>query len=102
MRYPPFAALANVLVRAATPEQAAGMAAELAGLLEPPPPELRVLGPAEAPIPKLKREFRYQLLIKASSRKVLRKRLDQIRAHAVSRQWSPTALVVDVDPLSLL
>ena len=32
---------------------------------------MKVLGPAEAPVPRLKNEFRYQLLIKAASRKRL-------------------------------
>ncbi len=102
MRYPPFAALANVLVRAPTAEEAMRMAGELANLLDPPPPELRVLGPAEAPVPKLKQEYRHQLLIKAASRKILREHLHRIRRYAVDRSWAPTALVIDVDPLSLL
>ena len=29
------------------------------------------MGPAEAPVPRLKTEFRYQFLIKAASRKAL-------------------------------
>ncbi len=102
MRYPPFAALANVLVRAADAEDAMRMAAELARLLDPPPPELRILGPAEAPVPKIKREFRQQLLIKSASRKLLREHLNRLRRYALDRKWSPTALVIDVDPLSLL
>ncbi len=102
MRYPPFSALANVLVRAKTREEAMRMSGELALLLDSPPPEIKVLGPAEAPVPRLKREFRYQLLIKAASRRVLRNTLRQLRGHALERKWSPTALVIDVDPLSLL
>ena len=63
---------------------------------------MKVLGPAEAPVPRLKREFRYQLLIKAVSRKALHETLDGLRQFALERKWSPTALVIDVDPLSLL
>ncbi|MCP5116452.1 MAG: primosomal protein N', partial [bacterium] len=102
MRYPPFSALANVLVRAGKQEDAHRMSSELNNLLDPPPPELRVMGPAEAPVPRLKREFRYQILIKAASRGILRDRLNQLRRYAVDQRWSPTALVIDVDPLSLL
>jgi primosomal protein N' (replication factor Y) len=89
-------------VRAERQEDAMRMSGELALLLSPPPPELKVLGPAEAPVARLKREFRYQVLIKAANRKVLREHLDRLRQHAVGRKWPPTALVVDVDPLSLL
>ncbi len=102
MRYPPFSALANILVRSEKQEDALRMSTELSRMLEPPPPELKLLGPAEAPVPRLKREFRYQLLIKAASRKVLRDHLQRVRLHALERKWSPTGLVIDVDPLSLL
>ena len=47
------------------------MSAELGLLLTPPPEKLRILGPAEAPVPRLKNEYRYQFLIKAASRKAL-------------------------------
>jgi primosomal protein N' (replication factor Y) len=102
MRYPPFSALANVLVRAPSGEEALRMSTELNSLLAPPPEGMRVLGPAVAPVPKLKREFRYQLLIKSGSRKRLNQVLRALRDFAVSKRWPATALVIDVDPLSLL
>ncbi len=102
MRYPPYSALANVLVRSPQQAEAHRMAGELALLVDPPPRELKVLGPAEAPVPRLKREFRYQMLIKGASRKVLREHLKRFRKHAADRAWPPTALVIDVDPVSLL
>ncbi len=102
MRYPPFAALANVLVRAAEQEDAHRKACELGALLTPAPEGVRVLGPAEAPVPRLKAEYRYQLLIKAAGRKPLRTALESLRTFAAERNWPATALVIDVDPLSLL
>ncbi|HYO80573.1 MAG TPA: primosomal protein N' [Bryobacteraceae bacterium] len=102
MRYPPFAALANILVRSEKKEDAMRMAGELSLLLTPPPERTRVLGPAEAPVPRLKNEFRYQLLIKAASRKTLNETLNKLRAWSLDHNWSPVALLVDVDPLSLL
>jgi primosomal protein N' (replication factor Y) (superfamily II helicase) len=102
MRYPPFAVMANVLVRAEAQEDALRMSGELGFLLTPPPENLRVLGPAEAPVPRLKREFRYQILLKASSRISLNATLKKLQAHAEARKWPATALVIDVDPVSLL
>jgi primosomal protein N' (replication factor Y) len=102
MRYPPFAALANVLVRSTTQEDALAMSAELGRLLEPPPEGVRALGPAEAPVPKLKNEYRYQLLIKATGRKKLNETLSALRRYAASRKWPATALVIDVDPVTLM
>jgi primosomal protein N' (replication factor Y) len=102
MRYPPFSALANVIVRREKQEDALRISAEIGQLLTPAPENLKVLGPAEAPVPRLKNEFRYQLLIKAANRKTLNETLHKLRAYALDRKWSATALVIDVDPLSLL
>ena len=102
MLYPPFSAMANVLVRAEKQEEAMRMSAELGLLLNPPPDQLRVMGPAEAPVPRLKNEYRYQFLIKASSRKALNELLQRIRAFGQEHKWGATALVIDVDPLTLM
>ncbi|MGA2272050.1 MAG: primosomal protein N' [Bryobacteraceae bacterium] len=102
MSYPPFSAMANALVRSDKKELALRMSAELGMLLTPPPEKLRVLGPAEAPVPRLKAEYRYQLLIKSASRIALNALLKKVRAFAQDRKWPATALVIDVDPLSLL
>jgi primosomal protein N' (replication factor Y) len=102
MRYPPFSALANVLVRSERQEQALAMSSELGQLLDPPPEGLKVLGPAEAPVPRLRNEFRYQLLLKAASRKRLNEVLQMLRRHALDRKWSATGLVIDVDPMTLM
>lgn len=101
LRYPPFAALAKVLVRAEDREDAMTMSGELETLLTPMPQGLRVLGPGEAPVPRLKREYRYQLLLKSASRKTLAEHLARIRRHALEAKWPATALVIDVDPMSL-
>ncbi len=102
MHYPPFAAMANVLVRSEKKEMAMRMSTELGFLLNPPPEKLRVMGPAEAPVPRLKNEYRYQFLIKAASRKALNELLQKIRNFAVEHKWGATALVIDVDPLTLM
>jgi primosomal protein N' (replication factor Y) len=89
-------------VRSEKQEEALRRAAEVGERLTPAPPELKVLGPAEAPVPRLKREYRYQTLIKAASRKALRETLTALRRWAEERKWPPTALVIDVDPVSLV
>ena len=102
MRYPPFSALANVLVRSQKQEAALAMSAELGRLLDPAPEGLKVLGPAEAPVPRLKNEFRYQILLKAANRKRLNETLRDLQRFAHAQKWGPTALVIDVDPLTLV
>ena len=102
MRYPPFSALANLLVRSEKQEEAMRMSAELARLIEPAPEGIKMLGPAQAPVERLKTEYRYQLLLKASSRVKLNELLAKLRNYAHEQKWSATALVIDVDPLSLM
>lgn len=102
MHYPPFSAMANLLVRAEKKEVAMRLSTELGMLLSPPPEQLRVMGPAEAPVPRLKNEYRYQFLIKAASRKALNELLLQARAFTQEHKWGATALVIDVDPLTLM
>jgi primosomal protein N' (replication factor Y) len=102
MRYPPFAALANVMVRSQSQEEALRLAGEIGNYFGPAMEDVKILGPAEAPIPRLKQEFRYQLLLKAASRKRLNELLRGLRAFAEQRRWNATMLVIDVDPFSLL
>ncbi len=102
LRYPPFAAFANVLVRAEKQEDALRMSTQLGYLLNPAPEGVRAMGPAEAPVPRLKNEFRYQILLKAAKRAVLRETLKELRRFAEKEKWSATALVIDVDPISLM
>jgi primosomal protein N' (replication factor Y) len=52
-------------------------------------------------VARVKNEYRYQFLIKAASRTALNELLQRIRAFALERKWGATALVIDVDPLSL-
>ncbi len=102
LRYPPFAAMANVVVRAGKQEEALRLATQLGFLLTPPPAGIRVMGPAEAPVLRVKNEFRYQLLLKAANRSALREVLRSLRALAEREKWKSTALVIDVDPISLM
>jgi primosomal protein N' (replication factor Y) len=102
MHYPPFSAMANILVRSEKKEMAMRMSSELGHKLLPAPEKIRVMGPAEAPVPRLKNEYRFQFLIKAASRKVLNELLQGIRTYALEHKWPATALVIDVDPLTLM
>jgi len=102
MSYPPFGALANVFVRAPDEEQAIARSAALARSIQPAPEGVRVLGPAAASMVRLKNEYRYQMLLKSQSRQKLNELLGQIREFAGKEKWNAAALVIDVDPLTML
>src|SRR5262249_54286265 len=86
MWYPPFGALANVVVRSKTEEEALSRSAALGRILDPPPEGVNVLGPAPAAMARLKNEYRYQMLLKATSRKRLGEVLKQLRSYAATQQ----------------
>jgi primosomal protein N' (replication factor Y) len=60
------------------------------------------MGPAEATVLRLKNEFRYQILLKAAKRSVLRRVLNDLRHFAEREKWPATTLVIDVDPISIM
>ncbi|MGZ3692080.1 MAG: replication restart helicase PriA, partial [Pseudobdellovibrio sp.] len=63
--------------------------------------DIEVLGPAAAPIAKLRNQFRFHLLIKCGHSKTLN---EFIRLVFGDSKWVPkqTKVVVDIDPLNLL
>src|SRR5918911_2712994 len=74
LSYPPFVALASLLVRCADWTRAQATAAELRRALDEANTarRLRILGPAPAPLARLRGEHRVQILLKSRSRPRLR------------------------------
>ena len=102
MRYPPFTSIVNTIVRARTFAGAMDDAADLVHKVRDADGDrgrLRVLGPAPAPIGKLRGEYRAQLLIKSAHRKQMREAL--LNAVA-ARPELARRTTIDVDPLSML
>jgi primosomal protein N' (replication factor Y) len=103
MHYPPFAALANVVVRDRNLERVVGWTRALAGFLAKREAEgLKVLGPAPAPLARLKREHRFQFLLKSPRRSTLVRTLGECVAFCAQKGIPETAVLVDVDPVSLM
>ena len=63
---------------------------------------VRVLGPAAAPIVRLKQDFRYHFVLKSESREKMNRLLRAMLAHAAEEKIPRTNLVVDVDALWLM
>jgi primosomal protein N' (replication factor Y) (superfamily II helicase) len=103
MHYPPFSALANVLVRSDKLEQTLRWTGQLGRWFESTRHEgVRVLGPSVAPIMRLKRDYRYHFIVKAASREKLGATLRAMLAFAAEQKISRSNVIVDVDALSLL
>ena len=103
MMYPPFTSLANVIVRNANLENAIRWSRRLSEYLTPQSGKgVRILGPASAPLARLKKEHRYQFLLKSPKKSVLTKILSGALAFCDANEIPGTAVLVDMDPLSLL
>jgi primosomal protein N' (replication factor Y) (superfamily II helicase) len=103
MHYPPYSALANVLVRSDKLAEALQWSGILGKWFEGTRHEgVRVLGPAAAPILRLKRDYRYHFVLKSASREKLNGLLRTMLAHAASQKIPRTQLIVDVDALWLM
>jgi primosomal protein N' (replication factor Y) (superfamily II helicase) len=103
MAYPPFTALANVIVRDTILERAIQWSRQLSEYFIPYDGKgLRVLGPATAPLARLKKEHRFQFLLKSQKRSLMTKLLSGAMAYCDAKEIPQTAVLVDVDPLSLM
>ena len=103
MAYPPFASLANIIVRDRNLDKAITWSRELSQYFAPHNDAgLRILGPASAPLARLKSEYRFQFLLKSKRKSQLTKLLAGALAYCDSKEIPQTAVLVDMDPLQLL
>jgi primosomal protein N' (replication factor Y) len=103
MHYPPYSALANVLVRSDKLDEALRWSGILGKWFEKTRHEgIRVLGPAAAPIMRLKRDYRYHFVLKSASREKLNATLRAMLAYAAQQKIPRTQVIVDVDAVWLM
>jgi primosomal protein N' (replication factor Y) (superfamily II helicase) len=103
MHYPPYSSLANVLVRSDKLDEALRWSGILGRWFEKTRHEgVRVLGPAVAPIMRLKRDYRYHFVLKSASREKLNGTLRAMLAYAAQQKIPRTQVIVDVDAIWLM
>jgi primosomal protein N' (replication factor Y) len=108
--YPPFQRMARLIVRSKEEKEAADFADRLAGAFRTAlpslqteadtPGELRLLGPAEAPVFRLKGYYRFHFQLQSPSSALLHQLLRNVLP--VVRPPSGVDLTVDIDPLDML
>jgi primosomal protein N' (replication factor Y) len=101
LRYPPLVALVNVVVRGRTFDDAMESAHEIVRRLEPEAATtgFAILGPAPAPLGKLRGEHRVQFFLKGTRRAAMRAAMRTVLSGMPEVRRKVT---VDVDPLSVL
>jgi primosomal protein N' (replication factor Y) len=106
--YPPFQRLARVIVRSHDERAAAAFAETMSGALEQvlkglsanQPPPVRVLGPAEAPVFRLKGYYRYHFQLQSASAGTLHQLLRAVLPGL--RPPSGVEFTLDIDPFQML
>ena len=103
MHYPPFTVLANVVIQSEKLEEATAWAGTLGRWFQQARlDKVRVLGPAAAPIVRLKRIYRYHFVLKADGRQALGTTLRAMLAYAETQGIARRNLIVDVDAVHLM
>jgi len=104
LNYPPFVALASILIKHSNYNYAFDNAQILRDCLQKSNVEKSciVLGPAPAPLARLKGEHRLQILVKAGNRTKLRETLDFALSEAQEKFCDLRVVNVEIDPVNLL
>ena len=105
--YPPFSSLGTVLTQDpqwdTCMERAGLFAAELKRAMEALQVggEIRVLGPAEAMLGKLKGLYRVQIVLKAANRQLLHQVLEATLQHLEAGKNDTSRWSIDIDPIQI-
>jgi primosomal protein N' (replication factor Y) len=105
LMYPPFARLAMVRIEGAEPQLVRRAAEAVAKSLakDSTPEGIRVLGPAPAPIERIKQRYRWQVMLKSRELKPMRAALAAMRAEVgPSADRDDIFLAIDIDPVRML
>jgi primosomal protein N' (replication factor Y) len=103
--YPPFTRLAMVRIESEDSAAAARVAADAAAALKRAAASaaegaLRVLGPAPAPIERLRGRYRFQVMVKSTALSAMRAALGAMRA--ALKPEAAVRVAIDIDPLNML
>ena len=97
LNWPPFGAVARILVHCEDGRRCQELAERAASALLAAGNRVEVMGPSAAPLERLKGQYRWHILLRAHSREDIIHQLDL----AAAREW-PAEVAVDIDPVSLL
>jgi primosomal protein N' (replication factor Y) (superfamily II helicase) len=102
--YPPFVSLASLLVHGADIARVRSDSLELRKALDAANADraVRILGPAPAPLSRLKGEHRMQILVKSRNRRHLRQVIDTALKAIAERGVSLRSINVEIDPVSIM
>src|SRR5262249_6553718 len=102
LAYPPFTRMAALRIEGSHPDQTADVAHTLGNILEKRLTKgIRLLGPAPAPLARIKGKTRWQILLKGPSHAALGPLLAAVE-YALPKLPQSVKVVIDVDPTAML
>lgn len=106
LSYPPFVRLGRVVLAGSRQEEveagAAYWAEQLNRLIAEQQLPAVLLGPAPAPLNRVRNRFRYHLVVKARGANVVRQLLSRARDVGTGPPWNRLLVAVDLDPQNLM
>ena len=102
--YPPFAAMARIIIRGPSEVHTSEFASAMVERMQQQAAsatedEVRILGPAAAPLAKLQGRFRFHVLVTSPNRALLR---DVVRVAQDMPTGNHVQFAIDIDPMSML
>ncbi|MGH9357328.1 MAG: replication restart helicase PriA, partial [Terriglobia bacterium] len=104
MHYPPKTALAKVIAQDEQLDRAARVASRVGAFIEAAadPQHVKILGPHPAPLARIDRRYRIQILLKSRSRPRLNQILRRVADECERSRIPLRSVLIDVDPVSMM
>ena len=103
LEYPPFSYLANIIIKGEEEKVTIDKAEEIAHQLRSLVQDTQILGPVPAPLSKIKKQYRWQLILKSKSLDALREDLknwwNSLNPGYLSDQ---VGIIIDIEPMGML
>jgi len=106
--FPPYVALANIVIRGRVQETVQRRAQDTGRIIRvlakeiQPASGFRIYGPAPSVIEKLEKDFRYQLILKSTSRIKLHELLKESMGRLAESSKNTSGIYVDIDPVDMM
>jgi len=108
LNYPPFGRLAYILIKGEDEQKVAAAAEVFHRCLEIPADLGKILGPIPAPLSKIKKNFRWQLIVKSdkkidpSGNRLRNYLFKALASYKSQKHLRGVKILIDIDPISLL
>jgi primosomal protein N' (replication factor Y) len=103
MKYPPFSVMANIIIQNTDRQKGSKHARKVAQLLRRfSEKRIVVMGPSTAPIARIRKNYRFQVVLRAQLRKDIKELFFRFFDYVEKKKMPIKNLIIDVDPVSMM